>query len=434
MSLVAIVGRPNVGKSTLFNRLVGQRQAIVDSTAGTTRDRHYGKTDWSGREFSVIDTGGYSVNSDDIFEEEIRRQVMLAIDEADVILFMVEVGTGVTDLDMMMAEVLRRARKRTLLVCNKVDNYDLIYSSHEFYSLGLGDPFCISSLSGSGTGELMDEILRLLPEDCTADELEDLPRITIVGRPNVGKSSMTNALLGEERNIVTNIAGTTRDSIHTRYNKYGMDFYLVDTAGMRKKGKTMEDLEFYSVMRSIRAIEASDVCVLMLDAQQGLESQDLNIHNLIVRNRKGCVIVVNKWDLVDKGNNTMKEWREALEKRLAPFNDIPIIFTSVINKQRILEVLQTAIRVCNSRSRRISTSEFNDYMLPIIEETPPPTTKGKYIRIKYAMQLPTPTPQFVFFCNLPQYIRENYRRFLENHIREHWDFAGVPMQIYFRQK
>ena len=434
MSLVAIVGRPNVGKSTLFNRLVGQRQAIVDSTAGTTRDRHYGKTDWSGREFSVIDTGGYSVNSDDIFEEEIRRQVMLAIDEADVILFMVEVGTGVTDLDMMMAEVLRRARKRTLLVCNKVDNYDLIYSSHEFYSLGLGDPFCISSMSGSGTGELMDEILRLLPEDCTADELEDLPRITIVGRPNVGKSSMTNALLGEERNIVTNIAGTTRDSIHTRYNKYGMDFYLVDTAGMRKKGKTMEDLEFYSVMRSIRAIEASDVCVLMLDAQQGLESQDLNIHNLIVRNRKGCVIVVNKWDLVDKGNNTIKEWREALEKRLAPFNDIPIIFTSVINKQRILEVLQTAIRVCNSRSRRISTSEFNDYMLPIIEETPPPTTKGKYIRIKYAMQLPTPTPQFVFFCNLPQYIRENYRRFLENHIREHWDFAGVPMQIYFRQK
>ncbi len=434
MSLVAIVGRPNVGKSTLFNRLVGQRQAIVDSTAGTTRDRHYGKTDWSGREFSVIDTGGYSVNSDDIFEEEIRRQVMLAIDEADVILFMVEVGTGVTDLDMMMAEVLRRARKRTLLVCNKVDNYDLIYSSHEFYSLGLGDPFCISSMSGSGTGELMDEILRLLPEDCTADELEDLPRITIVGRPNVGKSSMTNALLGEERNIVTNIAGTTRDSIHTRYNKYGMDFYLVDTAGMRKKGKTMEDLEFYSVMRSIRAIEASDVCVLMLDAQQGLESQDLNIHNLIVRNRKGCVIVVNKWDLVDKGNNTMKEWREALEKRLAPFNDIPIIFTSVINKQRILEVLQTAIRVCNSRSRPISTSEFNDYMLPIIEETPPPTTKGKYIRIKYAMQLPTPTPQFVFFCNLPQYIRENYRRFLENHIREHWDFAGVPMQIYFRQK
>ena len=434
MSLVAIVGRPNVGKSTLFNRLVGNRQAIVDSTAGTTRDRHYGKTDWWGREFSIIDTGGYTVNSDDIFEDEIRKQVMLAIEEADVILFMVEVGTGVTDLDMMMAEVLRRAKKRTILVCNKVDNYDLIYSSNDFYSLGLGDPFCISSMSGSGTGDLMDEILKHLPEDCAAEELEDLPRITIVGRPNVGKSSMTNALLGRDRNIVTNIAGTTRDSIHTRYNKYGMDFYLVDTAGMRKKGKTMEDLEFYSVMRSIRAIEASDVCVLMLDAQQGLESQDLNIHNLIVRNRKGCVIVVNKWDLIEKSNNTMKEWKEALEKRLAPFNDIPIIFTSALNKQRILDVLQTAIRVYESRSRRIPTSEFNDYMLPIIEETPPPSTKGKYIRIKYAMQLPTPTPQFVFFCNLPQYIRESYRRFLENHLREHWDFSGVPIQIYFRQK
>ena len=434
MSLVAIVGRPNVGKSTLFNRLVGNRQAIVDSTAGTTRDRHYGKTDWCGREFSIIDTGGYSVNSDDIFEDEIRKQVMLAIEEADVILFMVEVGTGFTDLDMMMAEVLRRAKKRTIVVCNKVDNYDLIYSSNDFYSLGLGDPFCISSMSGSGTGDLMDEILRLLPEDCSAEEMEELPRITIVGRPNVGKSSLTNALLGTDRNIVTNIAGTTRDSIHTRYNKFGMDFYLVDTAGMRKKGKTMEDLEFYSVMRSIRAIEASDVCILMLDAQQGLESQDLNIHNLIVRNRKGCVIVVNKWDLIEKGNNTMKEWKEALEKRLAPFNDIPIIFTSALNKQRILDVLQTAIRVYESRSRRIPTSEFNDYMLPIIEETPPPSTKGKYIRIKYAMQLPTPTPQFVFFCNLPQYIRENYRRFLENHLREHWDFSGVPIQIYFRQK
>ena len=434
MSLVAIVGRPNVGKSTLFNRLVGNRQAIVDSTAGTTRDRHYGKTDWCGREFSIIDTGGYSVNSDDIFEDEIRKQVLLAIEEADVILFMVEVGTGVTDLDMMMAEVLRRAKKRTILVCNKVDNYDLIYSSNDFYSLGLGDPFCISSMSGSGTGDLMDEILKHLPEDCAAEELDDLPRITIVGRPNVGKSSLTNALLGTDRNIVTNIAGTTRDSIHTRYNKFGMDFYLVDTAGMRKKGKTMEDLEFYSVMRSIRAIEASDVCILMLDAQQGLESQDLNIHNLIVRNRKGCVIVVNKWDLIEKGNNTMKEWKEALEKRLAPFNDIPIIFTSALNKQRILDVLQTAIRVYESRSRRIPTSEFNDYMLPIIEETPPPSTKGKYIRIKYAMQLPTPTPQFVFFCNLPQYIRENYRRFLENHLREHWDFSGVPIQIYFRQK
>ena len=434
MSLVAIVGRPNVGKSTLFNRLVGQRQAIVDAEAGTTRDRHYGKTDWNGREFSIIDTGGYSVNSEDIFEDEIRRQVLLAIEEADVILFLVEVNTGITDLDMMMAEILRRAKKRTILVCNKVDNYELIYSSHEFYALGLGDPMCISSMSGSGTGDLMDEILRLLPEDCSAEEEENLPRITIVGRPNVGKSSMTNALLGEERNIVTNIAGTTRDSIHTRYNKYGMDFYLVDTAGMRKKGKTMEDLEFYSVMRSIRAIEASDVCVLMLDAQQGLESQDLNIHNLIVRNRKGCVIVVNKWDLVEKDNNTMKEWREFLESKLAPFNDIPIIFTSALHKQRILEVLQMAIRVYNSRNRRIPTSEFNDFILPIIEETPPPTTKGKYIRIKYATQLPTPTPQFAFFVNLPQYIKESYRRYLENKMREQWDFSGVPIQIYFRQK
>ena len=434
MSLVAIVGRPNVGKSTLFNRLVGHRQAIVDETAGTTRDRHYGKTDWNGKEFSITDTGGYAVNTDDIFEDDIRRQVMLAIDEADLILFMVEVKTGITDLDMMMADVLRRSGKKVIVVCNKVDNYDLIYQSHEFYSLGLGDIFCISSMSGSGTGDLMDEILKQLPEDTKAEEMEDLPRITIVGRPNVGKSSLTNALLGEERNIVTNIAGTTRDSIHTRYNKYGMDFYLVDTAGMRKKGKEMEDLEFYSVMRSIRAIENSDVCILMLDAQQGLESQDLNIHNLIVRNRKGCVIVVNKWDLIEKESNTMKEWREFLEKKLAPFNDIPIIFTSVLNKQRILEVLQQAIRVYNSRRRRVPTSELNDYILPIIEDYPPASTKGKYIRIKYATQLPTPTPQFAFFVNLPQYIKESYRRYLENKMREQWDFSGVPIQIYFRQK
>ena len=434
MSLVAIVGRPNVGKSTLFNRLVGHRQAIVDETAGTTRDRHYGKTDWNGKEFSIIDTGGYAVNSDDIFEDDIRRQVILAIEEADLILFMVEVKTGVTDLDMMMADVLRRSGKKVIVVCNKVDNYDLIYQSHEFYSLGLGDIFCISSMSGSGTGDLMDEILKQLPEDAKAEVEEDLPRITIVGRPNVGKSSLTNALLGEERNIVTNIAGTTRDSIHTRYNKYGMDFYLVDTAGMRKKGKEMEDLEFYSVMRSIRAIENSDVCILMLDAQQGLESQDLNIHNLIVRNRKGCVIVVNKWDLIEKESNTMKEWREFLEKKLAPFNDIPIIFTSVLNKQRILEVLQQAIRVYNSRKRRIPTSELNDYILPIIEDYPPASTKGKYIRIKYATQLPTPTPQFAFFVNLPQYIKESYRRYLEYKMREQWDFSGVPIQIYFRQK
>ncbi|MEG0789871.1 MAG: ribosome biogenesis GTPase Der [Alistipes sp.] len=434
MSLVAIVGRPNVGKSTLFNRLVGERKAIVDATAGTTRDRHYGKTDWNGREFSVIDTGGYIVNSEDIFEEEIRRQVMLAIDEADVILFMVEVSTGITDLDMMMGDILRRSSKKVILICNKVDNNNQIYSSHEFYSLGLGEPFCISSMSGSGTGELMDAIVTALPEDTGEDTEEDLPRITIVGRPNVGKSSLTNALLGQERNIVTAIAGTTRDSIHTRYNKFGMDFYLVDTAGMRKKGKTMEDLEFYSVMRSIRAIENSDVCILMLDAQQGLESQDLNIHNLIVRNRKGCVIVVNKWDLIEKDSNTMKEWTAFIESKLAPFNDIPILFTSALSKQRILDVLQTAIRVFQSRKRRVATSELNEFLLPIIENYPPPATKGKYIKIKYITQLPTPTPQFAFFVNLPQYIRDPYRRFLENHLREHWDFSGVPLQIYFRPK
>ena len=433
MSLVAIVGRPNVGKSTLFNRLVGQRKAIVDATAGTTRDRHYGKTDWNGREFSVIDTGGYSVNSDDNFEDDIRSQVMLAIEQADVILFLVEVNTGITDLDQMMADILRRTSKKVLLVCNKVDNYDLIYSSHEFYSLGLGEPYCSRSKRASGTGELLDDFVRDPPSESMNEE-EELPRITIVGRPNVGKSSLTNALLGEERNIVTPIAGTTRDAIHSRYNKYGLDFYLVDTAGMRKKGKVTEDLEFYSVMRSIRAIEESDVCILMLDAQQGLESQDLNIHNLIVRNRKGCVIVVNKWDLVEKGNNTMKEWKEALAKKLAPFNDIPISFTSVLNKQRILEVLQTAIRVYENRKRRVATSALNDYLLPIIENYPPPATKGKYIKIKYLMQLPTPTPQFTSFVNLPQYIKDHYRRFLENKIREEWDFSGVPIQIYFRQK
>ena len=434
MGLVALVGRPNVGKSTLFNRLVGGRHAIVDDTAGTTRDRHYGKTDWSGREFSIIDTGGYALGSDDIFEEEIRKQVLLAIDEADVILFLVEVSTGITDLDMAMADILRRSGKKVLLVVNKVDNNSLEYGAAEFYALGLGDPYTISSMSGSGTGELLDAVIAALPEDTVTEEIADLPRLTIVGRPNVGKSSLTNALLGTERNIVTPISGTTRDSIMTRYNKFGMDFYLVDTAGLRKKTKVNESLEFFSVLRSIRAIETSDVCILMFDASQGIESQDMNIFNLIIRNKKGCVIVVNKWDLIEKGNNTMKEYREQIRKKLAPFNDIPIIFTSVLNKQRILDVLQTAIRVYLSRARRIPTSEFNDYILPIIEETPPPTTKGKYIRIKYAMQLPSPTPSFAFFANLPQYIKEPYKRFLENKIREHWDFEGVPLQLFFRQK
>ncbi len=434
MGLVAIVGRPNVGKSTLFNRLVGMRKAIVDDVAGTTRDRHYGKSDWAGREFSVIDTGGYSVGSDDVFEDEIRRQVMLAIDEADVILFLVEVSTGVTDLDMTVGDILRRSGKKVLMVVNKVDNNDQIYLSHEFYSLGLGDPYCICSMSGSGTGELLDEVVRLLPEDAGEVIDDDLPRIAVVGRPNVGKSSLANALLGEERNIVTPVAGTTRDSILSRYNKFGMDFYLIDTAGLRKKGKVTEDLEFYSVMRSIRSIESSDVCILMLDASQGIESQDMNIFSLIVKNKKGCVIVVNKWDLVEKDHNTMKQYKEALQAKLAPFNDIPIIFTSVINKQRILEVLQAAVRVDASRRRKIKTSEFNEYMLPLIESWPPPSVKGKYIRIKFAMQLPSPTPSFAFFVNLPQYIRDPYRRFLENKIRDHWDFSGVPLQIFFRQK
>ena len=434
MSIVAIVGRPNVGKSTLFNRLVGMRKAIVNDTAGTTRDRHYGKTDWNGREFSVIDTGGYATDGEDIFEEEIRKQVVLAIDEADVILFVVEVSTGITDLDMTMADLLRRTSKKVLLVVNKVDNNSQIYGSHEFYSLGLGDPYCISSMSGSGTGDLLDAVLAALPEDAAAEKEEELPKFTIIGRPNVGKSSLTNALLDSERNIVTSVAGTTRDSILTRYNKFGMDFYLIDTAGLRKKTKVTEDLEFYSVLRSIRSIESSDVCILMLDASQGIESQDMNIFSLVVKNKKGCVIVVNKWDLIEKGNNTMKEFTEHIPHRLSPFNDVPVIFTSVLNKQRILDVLQTAMRVYYSRIRKIPTSALNDYLLPIIEETPPPAIKGKYIRIKYITQLASPTPTFAFFVNLPQYIKDGYRRFLENKIREHWDFEGVPLQLFFRQK
>ncbi|MCD8072176.1 MAG: ribosome biogenesis GTPase Der, partial [Alistipes sp.] len=401
MGLIAIVGRPNVGKSTLFNRLIGMRQAIVDHTAGTTRDRHYGKTDWNGREFSVIDTGGYTVNSDDIFEDEIRKQVMLAIDEADVILFMVEVSTGITDLDMAMADILRRTDKEVILIVNKVDNNDQLYGSHEFYKLGLGDPVSISAVSGGGTGDLMDRIEAAMPAESAEQEDDGLPRITIAGRPNVGKSSLTNALLGTERNIVTPIAGTTRDSIHSRYNKFGMDFHLIDTAGLRKKGKVSEDLEFYSVMRSIRAIENSDVCILMLDASQGIESQDMNIFGLIVRNKKGCVIVVNKWDLIEKQTNTMKEFEEHIRSKLAPFSDVPIIFTSVPNKQRILDVLQTSINVYHARKRRIPTSEFNDYILPVIEHTPPPSIKGKYIRIKYAQQLHSPTPAFAFFVTHP---------------------------------
>ncbi len=434
-NIVAIVGRPNVGKSTLFNRLVGMRKAIVDDTSGTTRDRHYGTADWAGREFTVIDTGGYAVGSDDIFESEIRKQVELAVDEADVIIFMVDVNTSVTDYDQAIAVLLRRSRKRVVLAVNKVDNNDRVYGASDFYSLGLGEPFTVCAMTGSGAGDLLDKVVELLPEDSGEAAMDDeLPKFAIVGRPNVGKSSLTNALLGRERNIVTPIAGTTRDSINTRYNKFGMDFYLVDTAGLRKKAKVEEDLEFYSVLRSIRSIESSDVCVLMIDAQSGIEAQDMNIFHLIVKNKKGCVIVVNKWDVVEKETNTMKRYTEELKRKLAPFNDVPVVFTSAINKQRIMDVLQQAMRVYQSRKRRISTSEFNEFMLPIIEQTPPPAIKGKYIRIKYAQQLPSPSPAFAFFVNLPQYIKDPYRRFLENRIREQWDFSGVPLQIYFRQK
>ena len=436
MNLVAIVGRPNVGKSTLFNRLVGMRQAIVDETAGVTRDRHYGKCEWCGREFSVVDTGGFTVNSDDIFEEEIRKQVMIAIEESDLILFMVEVDTGITDFDDEIARILRRSKKPVLTVVNKVDSGEKMYGTYEFNALGLGEPYSISSATGSGTGELLDAICALLPKERDGEDIQsDLPRFAIVGKPNVGKSSLTNALLGEERNIVTPLAGTTRDSITSHYNKFGHEFMLVDTAGVRRKNRVREDLEFYSVMRSIRTIENSDVCILMVDATSGLEAQDMAIFNLIARNRKGCVLVVNKWDLVpEKSANTMKEYTEAIKARIAPFTDIPIIFTSVINKQRILDVLNAATTVYANYSRKISTSELNDVMLPEIENYPPPAWKGKYIKIKYITQLPTAFPSFAFFCNLPQYIRDPYKRFLENKLRSHFDFTGCTMQIFLRKK
>ncbi|MBR5699891.1 MAG: ribosome biogenesis GTPase Der, partial [Bacteroidales bacterium] len=425
----------NVGKSTLFNRLVGMRQAIVDETAGVTRDRHYGKCEWCGREFSVVDTGGYTSNSDDVFEEAIRSQVLIAIEEADVVLFLVEAGTGITDYDAEIADVLRRSKKPVVLCVNKVDSGDKMYDVYQFYSLGLGDVESISAATGSGTGDLLDKILKVLPaEDTVEEERTDIPRITIVGRPNVGKSSLTNALLGEERNIVTPVAGTTRDSISTYYNKFGYEFLIVDTAGIRRKAKVNEDLEFYSVMRSIRAIEHSDVCILMIDATAGMEAQDMNIFNLIVRNRKGCVIVVNKWDLFEKDSNTMKEYTKALKARIAPFDDVPIIFTSVLNKQRIIDVLNAAAHVSENMARKISTSELNDVMLPEIENYPPPAWKGKYVRIKYVTQLPTRTPSFAFFCNLPQWVKDPYKRFLENKLREHFDFTGCPMQIFTRQK
>ena len=437
MNLVAIVGRPNVGKSTLFNRLVGIRQAIVDETAGVTRDRHYGKCEWCGHEFSVVDTGGFTSGSDDVFEGEIRKQVLIAIDECDLVLFMVEAATGITDFDEEIADILRRCKKPVILAVNKVDTGDKMYDSYQFYGLGLGDPVAIAAATGSGTGDLLDLVVAKLPKETleVVDPYEGLPRFTIVGKPNVGKSSLTNALLGEERNIVTPVAGTTRDAISSHYNKFGHEFMIVDTAGLRKKTKVTEDLEFYSVLRSIRAIENSDVCILMVDATSGMEAQDMAIFNLIVRNRKGCVIVVNKWDLVaEKTANTMKEFREAIQKRIAPLSDVPIIFTSAITKQRIMDVLDAADKVYANYSRRIPTSQLNEVMLPEIENYPPPAWKGKYIKIKYVTQLPTASPSFAFFCNLPQYIRDPYKRFLENKLRSHFDFTGCVLQVFVRQK
>jgi len=435
-NLVAIVGRPNVGKSTLFNRLTKTRQAIVNEQAGTTRDRQYGKSEWLGREFSVVDTGGWVVNSDDVFEEEIRKQVMLAVEEADVILFVVDVMNGVTDLDMEVAGILRRTQKPVLMVANKTDNNDLQYNAAEFYSLGLGDPYCISALSGFGTGDLMDLLVSKFKKDTTEEIDEEIPRFAVVGRPNAGKSSIVNAFIGEDRNIVTDIAGTTRDSIYTRYEKFGFDFYLVDTAGIRKKNKVTEDLEYYSVIRSIRSIEGADVCILMIDATRGIESQDLNIFSLIQKNQKGLVVVVNKWDLVEnKDVKVMKTFEEAIRSRFAPFTDFPIVFASALTKQRIFKVLEEAKEVYKARTNRVPTARLNEEMLPLIEAYPPPSNKGKYIKIKYCTQLPnTQVPSFVFFANLPQYVKEPYRRFLENKMREKWDFSGTPINIYIRQK
>jgi GTPase len=433
-NIVAIVGRPNVGKSTFFNRLIQRREAIVDSVSGVTRDRNYGKSEWNGKEFSVIDTGGYVKGSDDVFEGEIRRQVDLAIDEADVIIFMVDGDEGLTPLDEAVAKVLRKVTKPIILAVNKVDDAKREANAVEFYNLGLGDYFTFAGISGSGTGEILDELVRVLPELPEVQETIELPRFCVVGRPNAGKSSFINALIGEDRFVVTDIAGTTRDAIDTTYNRFGFEFNLVDTAGIRRKAKVKEDLEFYSVMRSVRAIEHSDVCILMLDATRGFEGQDQSIFWLAEKNRKGIVILVNKWDLVEKDTMTTKMYEQQIREKLQPFTDVPILFVSALNKQRLLKALETAVEVFENRKQRIPTSKFNDLMLPIIENQPPPALKGKYMKIKYCMQLPSPTPQFVFFSNLPQYIKEPYKRFVENKLREHYNFTGVPIEIYFRQK
>lgn len=432
-NILSLVGRPNVGKSTLFNRLTQTKEAIVDSVSGVTRDRNYGKADWCGYEFSVIDTGGYVVGSDDIFESEIRKQATLAIEESDVIVLVVDGREGLTPLDEEVAQMLRKSKKPFYLAVNKIDSPSNYLDYTEFYALGMENLYPISAVSGSGTGDLLDEVVKHFSKE-NNEQLEDLPKIAIVGKPNVGKSSIINTFLGYERHIVTPIAGTTRDSIFTRYTGFGFDFYLIDTAGLRKKKKVEDDLEFYSVMRTIRAIENSDVCILMCDAFEGFDAQDLNIFSLAARNRKGIVVVMNKWDLVEKDNKTHKQYEEVVRKRIAPFTDVPIIFTSVLNKQRIYKVLETAIEIYKNKSQKISTSELNEVMLPIISQTPPPMNKDKVIRIKYVTQLPTAFPAFAFFCNLPQYVIDSYKRYLENKIRENWNFSGVPMEIYFRKK
>lgn len=435
-NLVAIVGRPNVGKSTLYNRLTQSRQAIVDDTAGTTRDRQYGKVEWGGREFSLVDTGGLVTNSEDIFESQINRQVKIAMEEADLILFVVDVMNGITDYDESIAKILRKNKKPVILVSNKADNFNLYPQSAEFYSFGLGDPINISAISGAGTGDLLDLILEKMPEAQAEEELEEIPRVAIVGRPNAGKSSILNALVDEERNIVTDISGTTRDSIYTRFNKFNMNFYLVDTAGIRKKAKVNEDIEYYSVIRSIKAIESSDVCILVIDATKGIEAQDLNIFSVIQKNRKGLVVCVNKWDLVtNKEQAVVKTFENTIRERFAPFTDIPIIFTSALTKQRILKLLEEAKEVYDNRKKRIPTNKLNEVLLDIISRTPPPAIKGKFVKIKYITQLPkTHVPTFVFFCNLPNWVKEPYRRFLENQIRKHWDFRGTPINILMREK
>ncbi len=432
-NILAIVGRPNVGKSTLFNRLTESRQAIVEETSGVTRDRHYGKADWNGIEFSVIDTGGYVVGSDDIFEEEIRKQVKLAIEESDAIIFMVDVRTGLTGMDEDVVGFLRKSKKKVFLVANKVDNPNMIADASEFYQLGLGNVYPVSAINGGGTGDLLDDVVKVFDIN-TVEDIPDLPKFAIVGRPNVGKSSLVNAFLGDERNIVTPIAGTTRDSIYSRYNSFGFDFLLIDTAGLRRKDKVKENIEFYSVMRSIRAIESSDVCFLMVDAVEGFEAQDLNIFHLIDKNRKGAVIVVNKWDLVEKETKTHLEFEKLIREKIAPFSDVPIVFTSIPSKQRIFKALELGNKVYKNRIKNIPTAKLNEVLLPIIAHTPPPAVKGKYIKVKYITQLKTSFPAFVFFCNLPQYIREPYKRFVENQLRKEFDFQGVPIQIYFRSK